>query len=149
LFIRNNRLEYGSYTSGKLSKQNQFISVVDDEPDIAYLFRDVLSSINGVRVFAFTDPVLALEHFRVKSRDYKCVISDFRMPSLNGAQFLDKIKEVNPEVKRILISAFDIDDDLFKDCHSIDKFLPKPIMMSDLIEEVRKHVNKVEIKQNS
>jgi DNA-binding NtrC family response regulator len=130
-----------------LSNKTQFISVVDDEADIAYLFRDVLSIIRGVRVFAFTDPVLALEHFQINYRNYKCVITDFRMPLMNGAQFLDKVKAVNPEVKRILISAFEIDDDLFKDCHSIDKFLPKPIPMGELIEEVQKYVDKVEIKQ--
>jgi DNA-binding NtrC family response regulator len=130
-----------------LSNKTQFISVVDDEADIAYLFRDVLSIIRGVRVFAFTDPVLALEHFQINYRNYKCVITDFRMPLMNGAQFLDKVKAVNPEVKRILISAFEIDDDLFKDCHSIDKFLPKPIPMGELIEEVQKYVDKVEVKQ--
>ena len=132
-----------------LSNKTQFISVVDDEADNAYLFRDALSIIEGVDVFAFTDPVLALEHFRINHRNYKCVITDFRMPLMNGAQFLDKVKAVNPEVKRILISAFEIDDDLFKDCHSIDKFLPKPIPMGELIEEVQKHVNNVEIKLNS
>ena len=94
-----------------LSNKTQFISVVDDEADIAYLFRDVLSTIRGVRVFAFTDPVLALEHFQINYRNYKCVITDFRMPLMNGAQFLDKVKAVNPEVKRILISASKIDDD--------------------------------------
>ena len=130
-----------------LSNKTQFISVVDDEADIAYLFRDVLSIIRGVHVFAFTDPVLALEHFQINYRNYKCVITDFRMPLMNGAQFLDKVKAVNPEVKRILISAFEIDDDLFKDCHSIDKFLPKPIPMGELIEEVQKYVDKVEVKQ--
>ena len=132
-----------------LSNKTQFISVVDDEADIAYLFRDALSIIKGVDVFAFTDPVLALEHFRINHRNYKCVITDFRMPLMNGAQFLDKVKAVNPEVKRILLSAFEINDDLFNDCHSIDKFLPKPITMIELIEEVQKHVNAVEIKLNS
>jgi CheY-like chemotaxis protein len=145
LFIRNNLLEYTSYTSGKLANQNQFISVVDDEADIVYLFRDVLSTIKGVRVFAFTDPLLALEHFQTNHRNYKCVITDFRMPSMNGVQFLDKVKEVNPEVKRIMISAFEIDDDLFKDSNSIDKFLPKPVTMSELIDEVQKYVDKVEV----
>ena len=134
-------------TMVNLSNKTQFISVVDDQADIAYLFRDVLSTIRGVRVFAFTDPVLALEHFQINYRNYKCVITDFRMPLMNGAQFLDKVKAVNPEVKRILISAFEIDDDLFKDCHSIDKFLPKPIPMGELIEEVQKYVDKVEVKQ--
>jgi len=123
--------------------------VLDDEADIAYLFRDALSIIKGVDVFAFTDPVLALEHFQINHRNYKCVITDFRMPIMNGAQFLDKVKAVNPGVKRILISAFEINDDLFNDCHSIDKFLPKPITMTELIEEVQKQVNAVEIKLNS
>jgi CheY-like chemotaxis protein len=145
LFIRNNLLEFTSYTSGKLANQNQFISVVDDEADIVYLFRDVLSTIKGVRVFAFTDPLLALEHFQTNHRNYKCVITDFRMPSMNGVQFLDKVKEVNPEVKRIMISAFEIDDDLFMDSNSIDKFLPKPVTMSELIDEVQKYVDKVEV----
>jgi hypothetical protein len=40
-----------------MSDQNQFVSVVDDEADIAYLFRDALLTIEGVDVFAFTDPV--------------------------------------------------------------------------------------------
>jgi two-component SAPR family response regulator len=119
--------------------------VVDDEADIAYLFRDVLSTIKGVRIFAFTDPTLALEHFQTNHRNYKCVITDFRMPLMNGVQFLDKVKAVNPEVKRILISAFDVDDDLFKDCHSIDKFLPKPVTMGELIDEIQKYVDRVEV----
>lgn len=35
-----------------LSNKTQFISVIDDEADIAYLFRDALSIIKGVDVFA-------------------------------------------------------------------------------------------------
>ena len=132
-----------------MSSKSHFISVVDDEADLAYLYKEALRVIDGVDVFAFTDPHLALEHFQNNYRNYKCVITDFRMPSMNGAQLLEKVKDVNPEVKRILISAFEIHDDLFKDCQSIDKFLPKPITMSELIEVVQKHVNKVEIRQNS
>jgi response regulator RpfG family c-di-GMP phosphodiesterase len=67
------------------------------------------------------------------------------MPSMNGAELLDK---VNPDVKRILVSAFDMHDDLFTNCRSINIFLSKPIQMSELIREVQQHVNKLEIKQN-
>jgi hypothetical protein len=34
---------------------------------------------------------------------------------------------------------------LFKDSNSIDKFLPKPVTMSELIDEVQKYVDKVEV----
>ena len=59
------------------------------------------------------------------------------MPSMDGAELLDKVKEINSDVKRILISAFEINDDVFKDCHSIDEFLSKLIIMSKLIEVVQ------------
>ena len=100
--------------------------------------------IEGVDVFAFTDATLALEQFQLNSGNYRYIFTDFRMPSMNGVQLLDKIKEINPNVKRILVSAFEKHDDLFKDCHSIDKFLSKPIILSELIAEVQKYVNKVE-----
>ena len=40
-----------------------FMAIIDDEADLAYLFKEALSQIDGVEVFAFTDPLLALEHF--------------------------------------------------------------------------------------
>jgi hypothetical protein len=39
---------------------------VDDEVDLACLFKEALSQIDGVQVFAFTDPLLALEHFQLR-----------------------------------------------------------------------------------
>jgi DNA-binding NtrC family response regulator len=123
--------------------------VVDDEADIAYLFRDALGTIAGVDVLAFTDPVLALQHFQINHSNYRCVITDYRMPSMNGAELLDRVKEIKPDVKRILVSAFEMHDDLFKDCHSIDEFLSKPIIMSELIKIVKQNVKEVKVKQNS
>ena len=41
-----------------------FVAVIDDEADLACLFKEALSQIDGVQVFAFTDPLLALEHFQ-------------------------------------------------------------------------------------
>ena len=43
-----------------------FIAIIDDEPDLACLFKEALSQIQGAEVFAFTDPLLALEHFQTK-----------------------------------------------------------------------------------
>jgi len=123
--------------------------VVDDEADLAYLFRDALGTIEGVDVFAFTDPLMALEHFKFNYGNYRCVLTDYRMPSMNGVELLDKVREINPDVKRILVSAFEMNDDLFKDCHTIDEFLSKPIIMSELIKVVKQTVKEIEVKQNS
>jgi DNA-binding NtrC family response regulator len=129
-----------------LDRQNNFpvfIAIVDDEPDLAYLFRDALSQIPDARVFAFSDPLLALEHVRTNSENYQCVVSDYRMPSITGIVLLTKIKEINPGIKRILISAFDLQDEVFKNSGCIDEFLPKPITMAAMIEHVKKHIKYV------
>ena len=122
-----------------------FIAIIDDEPDLAYLFKEALSQIDGVQVFAFTDPLLALEHFQANHQNYSVIISDYRMPTMTGMELLSKIKDVNPAVTRIMMSAFEIQDGLFQEYNCVDKFLQKPILMTDLINEVRMIVNKVEI----
>ena len=100
-----------------MERNNQspvFIAVIDDEADLAYLFRDALSQIDGVQVFAFTDPLLALEHFKANNQNYVVIISDYRMPTMTGMELLSKIKDVNPVVTRIMMSAFEIEDELFQ-----------------------------------
>jgi CheY-like chemotaxis protein len=48
--------------------QAQSILVVDDELDIVAIFRQALSR-RGYTVYGFTDPALALEHFRSNAKD--------------------------------------------------------------------------------
>ena len=50
-------------------------------------------------VFGFTEPALALEHFRANSKKYGLLISDLRMPEINGYEFIKRAKEIKPEVK--------------------------------------------------
>jgi DNA-binding NtrC family response regulator len=112
------------------------VAVVDDELDLVLLFKDALSDIEGVNVLGFTDPRLALEHFMVNQANYEAVISDFRMPCMNGIELLKKIKEINPTVKTLLVSAFEVEDELFQECLCVDKMLQKPIHISTLIHDV-------------
>jgi len=121
------------------STNNRIVSIVDDEQDIIILFRDVLKSINGVTVFTFTDPRLALEHFQMNEHAYVLVISDFRMAELNGMELLKKMKESNKFVRTILMTAFALDDKIFKEYarrEIINSFLQKPIRLNDLRDEV-------------
>ena len=114
-----------------------FVGIIDDEADLAYLFKEALSKIDGAEVFAFTDPTLALEHFQTNHQNYRIVISDYRMPTMTGMKLLGKVKEINPAVTRIMMSAFDIQDELFQESQCVDKFLQKPVLVTDLIKEVR------------
>jgi response regulator RpfG family c-di-GMP phosphodiesterase len=123
----------------KVSNNNRIVVIVDDDLEITLLFREALKDISRVKIFTFTDPVLALEHFQVNEYAYVLVISDFKMPGLNGMEFLKKIKALNPFVRTILMTAFEVEDKIFRDYTKnkiIDAFLQKPIGMHDLIKEV-------------
>lgn len=46
-------------------------------------------------------------HLLNNSNKYELVISDYRMPNLNGCELCIKIKELNENIKVILTSAYD------------------------------------------
>jgi response regulator RpfG family c-di-GMP phosphodiesterase len=70
------------------------------------------------------------------------VISDYKMAPITGTELLGKMKDINPSVSRILISAFEIQDELDGQDKYIDKFLKKLIAMIDIINEVGKLITK-------
>ena len=133
-----------------VSVENRMVCIVDDDPDIVLLFRDALKSISGITIFTFTDPILALEHFQVNEYAYVLVISDFKMPGLNGMEFLKKIKESNRFVRTILMTAFQIEDKVFLEYTKkkiINAFLQKPIGIHDLIKEVNTQIHSYEMQK--
>jgi DNA-binding NtrC family response regulator len=58
-------------------------TLVDDEFDVVTILRQWLER-QGFRVFGFTELSLALEHFRLNSKEYRLAISDLRMPEINS-----------------------------------------------------------------
>jgi DNA-binding NtrC family response regulator len=131
-------------------RKKRLVGIVDDEEDITRLFRDALGLINGITIFTFTDPVLALEHITVNKEKYVLVISDFRMPGLNGMEFLKKIKDSNPFLRTILMTAFESNDELFQEYTKkqlINGFFQKPIRLDNLREEVNNQIHTYELQK--
>jgi DNA-binding NtrC family response regulator len=121
-----------------------WILIVDDEFDIISIFKQALMK-KGFHVFGFTDPLLALEHFQINAKRYGLVISDLRMPGMNGYEFVKKINEIKPEIKIFLMTAFEINDVEFKRLLpkvKIEGLLQKPISLAHLINTVSKYTSK-------
>jgi YesN/AraC family two-component response regulator len=54
---------------------------------------------------------VAFEHFTENKENYALVISDLRMPGLNGLELLKKVKTSNPNVRTILMSAYNFEEE--------------------------------------
>ncbi len=120
------------------------VAIVDDELDIVNLFRDALSRIKELSIFTFTDPMVAFEHIKMNKSKYAVVVSDLRMPGINGMDLVYKIKKENPLVRTLLMTAFEVDDRVFEEYvrnKIIDGFLQKPIKLSDLQSEVQRQID--------
>jgi DNA-binding NtrC family response regulator len=121
---------------------NKYILAVDDDPDIARLMEQALSR-QGFRVSAFTDPIMALEHFKINCKDYTMILSDIRMPGINGYELIKKAKEIDKQVKIVLMSAFEINEREFHNLLpdiKVDAFLQKPFdiqQLNGVIEKLR------------
>jgi two-component system, cell cycle response regulator CpdR len=68
------------------------ILVLDDEYDIVDIIKLALEA-EKYSVIGFTEPLMALEHFNINSLSYRLVISDWRMPIMNGFDFAKNIRQ--------------------------------------------------------
>jgi DNA-binding NtrC family response regulator len=112
--------------------------IVDDDSDVVQVLKMGLVR-NGFSVEAFTNPQDALQSFKSNAESYCLVLSDIRMPSLSGIQLSRKLKEVNPNVKVVLMTAFEIRDDEFSKVFpstQVDGFVQKPIGIKDLTDKI-------------
>ena len=133
-----------------MAANKKIVSVVDDDLNTTELFQIALSeNIEGISVVSFNDPVIALEHFAANKDAYILVISDLRMPGLNGLELLKKVKSSNPKVRTILMSAYNFDEDLiflkYMEEGIIDSSIDKPVTMNRLYQRVRDELKKYQV----
>ena len=126
-------------------KRESKIMVIDDEFDIATLVKITLQKSGFKNVFAFTKPSLALENFKINYDDYSLVISDIRMPEINGFEFARSISRIKPEIKVLLMTAFDYDDTLVNmnmKYSNIGGVIQKPVSSAKLVRMTMAQISK-------
>lgn len=115
-----------------------YVMVVDDEEELANLFCSFLETL-GFYSISFTDPLLALEYFSKNYEKYSLVITDLKMPGLDGIQLANKMREYNKTIKILMITAFIADqglkDDAFKNAQ-IFEVIEKPIRFKELGQRI-------------
>jgi DNA-binding NtrC family response regulator len=112
--------------------------VVDDDSDIVQVIKLGLQK-NRFLVNAFTNPEEALQNFQSNSEGYCLMLSDMRMPGMSGIQLARKVKEINPAIKTVLMTAFEIRDIEFFNVFPstcVDGFVQKPISLIDLTNKI-------------
>jgi CheY-like chemotaxis protein len=117
------------------------IIAIDDEPDILRIVEMSLAKW-GYVVDSFTDPAEALDRFRKNPQLYSLILTDIKMPGMSGSELANRARKIRPDIKVIVMTAFEVDEDLKKALPAIEEngFLQKPFHTADVCVAVRKRL---------
>lgn len=116
------------------------ILIVDDEKEICDLLRDALTK-ERFEVETALDGRQGLG--LLEENLFDLVITDIKMKGMDGLEFLSRVKEFNPEIPVIMITAFgsiDIAIDAMK--KGASEFVTKPFKLNELLMQVEKTLEK-------
>ena len=124
-----------------LSQKGNRALVLDDEKIILSLINVVLAD-SGFHVDTAATGDAALK--RLNEHTYDLIISDFKMPGMNGKEFYHKVKSIKPEAanKIIFISGDSVSDEtqaFLKDTGNL--FLKKPFTIEELNKIISEHIS--------
>jgi response regulator RpfG family c-di-GMP phosphodiesterase len=116
----------------------QTILIVDDEPDIRDMISDLLQATLGkIRCLTAPSGPEALEV--LATQPVGIILCDFRMPQMDGVDFLAKAYRLAPQALRFLMTAYpelDVPVAAINEAH-IDAFLTKPLDPDRVVASVR------------
>jgi len=121
--------------------------VVDDEEGVRRSLRKVLEK-DGYNIILAENGEQALQIVRENHTQLETVISDFRMPGMDGLETLVEIGKINPEITRIMLTGYATMQSAIESVNAgIDGFLTKPFDNMELRSKVREYIVKKRLKQ--
>ena len=97
----------------EIQQKPSSVLLIDDDKDILTTLKLSLER-KGMNTYGFTNPVLAVEHFRNNAANYDIVITDIRMQQMNGFEVARTVKKIRPDIKLAFITAFEMNKSEFE-----------------------------------
>ena len=122
------------------------VMIIDDEPD-ALLSLKIFLENKPYSVEVFSNAKEALHKFALLGPShYNLVISDIRMPDMNGLELYNSLKAINRNVRVIFVTALDIAQELISILPGLKEkdVIRKPISRSEFIKIVEKSTTRSE-----
>lgn len=116
---------------------DETVLVVDDEPVLLELLRDILQP-KGYHVLTAASPIGALEYVEAVGDRIDLVISDNMMPSMTGREFAREIRSRYPSMRILVCSGFSpTAESEIGEMDYVSSYIQKPYQRRDLLARVR------------
>ena len=118
-----------------LKKDRYHIMLVDDEEMVRNVISEMLSDLS-YHVVSFSSASEAYEYYKKNSTEIDVVVSDMRMPNMNGMQLYKKLININSKLLFIMLSGFV--DEITLEENENTLVLAKPITVKNLDSAIKK-----------
>ena len=114
------------------SSASPVVVLVDDEDMVVTSIKSFLTLETDYEVMGFTTPEAALQYIEENKIDI--VVSDYLMPKMDGISFLAKVREIQPEATRILLTGYADKENAIKAINDVGlyQYIEKPWENDDL-----------------
>ncbi len=124
------KTEMPIFVEEKTPRVDRHVIVVDNDEKTLKNIRKVLTS-GQVVVSAYKNSVRALEEIRKHSFDI--LISDHRMPHMDGLTLLNEAKRISPDLEVILITGYNDLENVYRAIREgVFDFFTKPLKVQDI-----------------
>lgn len=124
------------------SKEIEVIVLVDDEEMVLTSLSSFLMLETEYEIQTFTSAKEALEF--IKDNDIDLVISDYLMPEMDGISFLAEVRNIRPDVPRIILTGYADKENAIKAINEVGlyQYIEKPWDNDDLLIILRNGLEK-------
>jgi CheY-like chemotaxis protein len=123
--------------SAELWRGQGLVLLVDDEESVRGVSGKMLAQ-TGFEVETAEDGVAALEKFRRRPEDFRCVVLDLTMPHMDGEECFREIRRIRQDVPVILSSGYNEQDVVNRFAgKGLAGFIQKPYRTVELVEKLR------------
>jgi CheY-like chemotaxis protein len=119
---------------GEVIRQEDYLVLVIDDD---FLFREFVHAVlrnHGFAVLTASSGAMGLAFLNAAPRQIQIVLLDYSMPELNGAETLQQLRNRNPSIKIVAITAFAPHEVAPSFREGVDGYIVKPIHAQELIE---------------
>ena len=109
----------------------RIVLVVDDEEIIEEYIQAVLHK-HGYESRSFTDPVKALDFFREHPEEIDLIVTDIRMPAIDGLELAQNAAKIKPDIPIIFVSSDEGKLDEARSMSTTRACFMKPVSRSEL-----------------
>jgi len=111
------------------------VMMVDDNEEVLRVFSSMVTML-GYGVTSFTSAIDAIEYIKGSLKEIDLIITDYRMPEMNGLDLLIKVRMSGVDIPSIILTGYPEEVDSERARHCGAAIIGKPIRLSELQHQI-------------